>query len=76
MRIICALIFWLIVPLDPSAAQIRSEDPVPAITKAFEVHEIVMVGDLHGNKQEYDLLQKLIGSADFADKANDILFSG
>jgi hypothetical protein len=35
-----------------------------------------MVGDLHGNKQEYDLLQKLIGSADFADKANDILFSG
>jgi hypothetical protein len=73
MKVFCALIFWLIVPLGPSVAQIRSEDPVRAITRAFEVHKIVMVGDLHGNKQEYELLRKLIGSADFADQANDIV---
>jgi hypothetical protein len=73
MKVFCALIFCLIVPLDPSAAQIRSEDPVRAITQAFEVHEIVMVGDLHGNKQGYELVRKLIGSADFADQANDIV---
>jgi hypothetical protein len=73
MRIICVLIFSLIAPLGPSLAQIPSKDPVRAITQAFEVHEIVMVGDLHGNKREYDLLRKLIDSADFADKANDIV---
>jgi hypothetical protein len=49
MKVFCALIFWLIVPLGPSVAQIRSEDPVRAITQAFEVHKIVMVGGLHGN---------------------------
>jgi hypothetical protein len=32
MKVICALIFWLIVPLDLSAAQIRFEDLVRAIT--------------------------------------------
>ena len=56
MRIIYALSSSLIVPLGPSAAQIRYEDPIRAITKAFATHEIVMVGDLHGNKQEYELL--------------------
>jgi len=73
MRIICALTFSMIIPLGAITAQIRSEDPVRAITKAFDDHQIVMVGDLHGNKQEYELLRKLIASADLAEKANDIV---
>jgi hypothetical protein len=67
------LTFSIVIALGTTAAQIHSEDPVRAITKAFEDHEIVMIGDLHGNKQEYELLRQLIVSAEFTEKANDIV---
>jgi hypothetical protein len=68
-----ALMLSIVIAPCTTAAQIQSEDPVRAITKAFDDHQIVMIGDLHGNKQEYELLRKLIASAEFAGKANDIV---
>jgi hypothetical protein len=39
----------------------------------FQTHNIVMFGEVHGNKQEYEWLCKLVKSAGFADRVDDIV---
>ena len=53
-------------------------DPSPknasaAVLQAFEAHDIVMLGEIHGNKQEYEWLQSLIANPEFADRVDDIV---
>jgi hypothetical protein len=31
-----------------------------AVLRAFETHNIVMIGEIHGNKQEYDWFRSLV----------------
>ncbi len=45
----------------------------PAILKAFQSHDILMLGEPHGNKQEYDWLRSLIATDDFANRVDDIV---
>jgi hypothetical protein len=49
------------------------ERATPAILKAFQSHDIVMLGEMHGNNQEYQWLRSLIASPEFADKIDDIV---
>ena len=53
--------------------QIKPEDATHAIIKAFESHSIVMLGEVHGNKQEYEFLRCLVASPDFEDRVDDLV---
>jgi hypothetical protein len=49
------------------------QDPVQGIIKLFETYRIVMLGEIHECRQEYDLLGKLVAAPGFADHVNDIV---
>jgi len=51
----------------------KVESATPAIVEAFRSHEIVMLGEIHGNKQEYDWLRSLVANEQFADRVDDIV---
>ena len=44
-----------------------------AVLHAFETHDIVMFGEIHGNKQEYEWLRSLVATPEFADRVDDIV---
>ncbi len=53
-------------------------DPIPknasaVVLQAFETHDIVMLGEIHNNKQEYEWLDSLVSSPEFADRVDDIV---
>jgi hypothetical protein len=53
--------------------QTQPQDAGPAIIQAFDNHSIVMFGEVHENKQEYEFLRSLVASPQFADKVDDIV---
>jgi hypothetical protein len=54
-------------------AQPKPEDATRAIIAAFSSHNIVMFGEAHGNKQEYEWLDELVSTPAFEDKVDDIV---
>ena len=48
-------------------------DATTAIIRAFDDHSIVMFGEVHGDKQEYEWLCKLVGNSEFANRVDDIV---
>ena len=44
-----------------------------AVVQAFETHDIVMLGEIHNNKQEYEWLDTLVSNPAFADRVDDIV---
>lgn len=58
--------------------QAQTAQPVPhdataAMMHAFDTHNIVMFGENHGVKQEYEWLDKLVSTPEFADRVDDIV---
>jgi hypothetical protein len=51
----------------------RGQDPVQGILKLFETYRIVMFGEIHECRQEYDLLRKLVSAPGFGERVNDIV---
>ena len=51
----------------------RPEDATTAVVSAFKMHDIVMLGEIHGNKQLYEWLGKLVATPEFADQVDDIV---
>jgi uncharacterized iron-regulated protein len=54
-------------------AQAKPENATEAVVRAFETHDVVMFGEIHGNKQEYEWLQALVATPAFADRVDDIV---
>jgi hypothetical protein len=50
-----------------------AQDPVQGIIALFDTYRIVMLGEIHESKQEYDLLRKLVATPGFSDRVNDIV---
>lgn len=48
-------------------------DPIPAILDAFRLHEVVALGDAHGNEQAQAFLKSLVRDPRFAAAVNDIV---
>jgi len=53
-------------------------DPQPlsaaaALIHSFDTHDIVLFGEIHGNKQEYEFLRSLVSDPQFADRVDDIV---
>jgi hypothetical protein len=53
--------------------QPKLEDATAAVLHAFRTHDIVMFGELHGDKQEYEWLCRLVQSPQFRDRVDDIV---
>lgn len=53
--------------------QPKPQDATPAILQAFNTHDIVMLGENHGVKQEYEWLDKLVATPAFDDRVDDIV---
>ena len=52
---------------------LRLEPANSAVLKAFQSHDIVMLGETHGIKQEYEWLRSLVATPEFADRVDDIV---
>jgi hypothetical protein len=75
MRFPRLLLFSLLVLGSICTAQRepKTEDATAAVLHAFETHNIVMFGEKHGNKQEYEWLRSLVSTPEFADKVDDVV---
>lgn len=60
----------ILIALCPMA---EAQDPVQGIVKLFETYRIVMFGEMHGSRQQYDRLQRLVADPGFATHVNDIV---
>ncbi len=56
-----------------SQSDIKLEPATAAVLEAFRTHDVVMLGEGHGNKQEYEWLRSLIATPAFADRVDDIV---
>lgn len=57
----------------PTPGDPKPEDATIAVVRAFKTHDIVMLGEFHGNKQLYEWLRKLVATPEFADHVDDIV---
>src|SRR5215467_15519145 len=65
---------WLaLVPVCLAQEAANPENASSAVLQAFETHDIVMIGEIHWNKQEYEWLQSLVATPEFADRVDDIV---
>jgi len=56
-----------------SGGQVITEDATLAMIQAISSHQIVMFGETHGNKQEYEWLCRLVKTPAFADRIDDVV---
>jgi hypothetical protein len=54
-------------------SQPQPRDATNAIVDAFKTHDIVMFGEWHANKQEYEWLCNLVSAPEFDDRVDDIV---
>jgi hypothetical protein len=54
-------------------AEPKPQDATAAIIEAFKTHNIVMFGETHANKQEYEWLCNLVSTPAFDDRVDDIV---
>jgi len=53
---------------------VRYEDVgINGVCHQVETHNIVTIGEIHGNKQEYEWLRSPVGTPDFADRVDDVV---
>jgi hypothetical protein len=52
---------------------LAAQDPVAGIAKLFDTYRIVMLGEIHECRQEYDVLSKLVATPAFSERVNDIV---
>lgn len=46
---------------------LKPENATAAVLHAFDTHDLVIFGEIHGNKQEYEWLCSLVRTPEFAD---------
>ena len=74
MRFLCLVsLFPALLSASGTNDQAQPQDASRAIIEAFNTHSIVMFGEVHANKQEYEFLRALVSSPLFANKVDDIV---
>jgi hypothetical protein len=71
-RLASIAIIWIFIG-PATLAQGKPEGATEAVVRAFETHDVVMFGEFHGNKQEYEWLRALVATPAFAERVNDIV---
>jgi uncharacterized iron-regulated protein len=69
----CLLIFLTMASVCLAQTEPNLEPASRAISKALQTHDLVMLGEPHGNKQEYDWLRSLVEIPEFANRVDDIV---
>jgi len=69
--VLCLLLLGLTAPC--SGQNPQPQNATTAVLRAFDSHEIVMFGEAHGCKQEYEWLRDLVGTPEFADRVDDVV---
>ncbi len=72
IQTLSAFLFAL-ASLCPAQANPSPKNASAVVLQAFETHDIVMLGEIHWNKQEYAWLQSLIANPEFADRVDDVV---
>ena len=70
--IVCAIALVSFSPLCRGQPNGNPENATTAVLRAFDTHDVVMLGEFHGNKQLYEWLQLLVATPAFADRVDDI----
>jgi hypothetical protein len=77
VKLACFALFaatvFILIPTCAAQHDPKPEDATAAVLHAFEKHDIVIFGEIHGNKQEYEWLRSLIAAPEFADRVDDIV---
>ena len=53
--------------------QANPQDATAAVLQAFDSHDVVIIGEWHGDKQEHEWLRRLVSTPEFADRVDDIV---
>ncbi len=69
-KLYCAI---LLLTLPFEAQEPAPKDAVVAISEAFRTHQLVLLGDMHGNVQEHRILINLIRSPNFSQTVSNIV---
>ena len=68
----CCCVF-LLLTVTACAQDLKLEDPIQALVNAFDRYRIVMLGELHESRQQWELLERLITVPAFQERVNDIV---
>jgi len=68
-----ATIFLISSPTCKAQVGPKPENATVAVLHAFDTHDLVLLGEIHGDKQEYEWLRALVASPEFADRVDDIV---
>lgn len=71
--VIVLLMSSLPIALTMGAQTPSPQGPVDSIVKLFDTYRIVMLGEIHACRQQYDLLDRLVAAPGFAEHVNDIV---
>ena len=58
---------------EPQSMQPKVQNATAAMVEAIGAHQIVMLGEAHGDKQEYEWLCDLVKNREFAQRVDDIV---
>ncbi len=72
MRMLSALLFAM-ASLCPAQTDLIPKNASAVVLQAFETHDLVMLGEIHNNKQEYEWLDSLVSDPEFADRVDDVV---
>src|SRR5437868_13464759 len=71
--VVVRLLLWSSITLTIGAQTPAPQDPIDGIIKLFDTYRIVMLGEIHACRQQYDLLDRLVATPGFAEHVNDIV---
>ncbi len=58
---------------EPQPAQPKVQGATSAMIEAFGDHDVVMLGEVHGDKQEYECLNEVVKNRKFDERVDDIV---
>lgn len=65
--------FPTVLALQQVSSQPQPQDATQAMIELFHTHDIVMLGEIHGNQQEYEWLCNLVRTPEVADSVDGIV---
>jgi hypothetical protein len=68
-----AISFFILLGKCLAQSDPKPQNATAAVLRAFETHNLVLFGELHGNKQEYDWLRSLVATPEFANRVDDVV---
>lgn len=73
IRLISTTLAILLASSCSAQHEVKPAAATAAVLRAFRTHDIVMLGEIHWNKQEYEWLDSLVANPEFADRVDDIV---